>query len=350
MKIAKREFANKLNRIKGVVPKQSCYRSLMGVLISGGKMMAGDTEIWVSVDLECEGDDEFILPSGAFELINKLPDGEIEFIIGESNVTIKIGKIRNTFGKLETETFPRHPAINVSVRTEVDGDALEASVKRVMYAIADNPGNRMMNCLYMKVCDNVMSLIALDGHQASWDKMNSKGEFEALISKDALAKMISIGIGGKLEIVRSDKEITFLMDGCTVSSMTVQGDYFNVDVFASEMPYHIDVSRRSLEDAIQRAMLVADNKAIAVKFSGREAEISVNGGKGDYLESVELQNDSGADFSMGFNPRFLLNALHSFGSEDVEICIESYRKPAILRCEGDHVAVVLPVLLKGEAG
>lgn len=95
MKIQKTELAAKLNQIKGVVPKKTTMPILQGILVKEGYLIANNLEMTVKAKLEGTEDECFIIPERAFDLINNLPDGEIDITIsGGNTMTIKADKIK----------------------------------------------------------------------------------------------------------------------------------------------------------------------------------------------------------------------------------------------------------------
>ena len=98
MKIQKTELAAKLNQIKGVVPKKTTMPILQGILVKEGYLIANNLEMTIKAKLEGTEDECFIIPERAFDLINNLPDGEIDITISSGNtMTIKADKIKNKY-------------------------------------------------------------------------------------------------------------------------------------------------------------------------------------------------------------------------------------------------------------
>ena len=96
MKLQKAELAQKLNKIKGVVPKKTTMPVLQGVLVMDGYLIANNTEMTVKAKIEGIEGESFIIPEKAFDLINNLPDGEMEISATANNtITIKADKIKN---------------------------------------------------------------------------------------------------------------------------------------------------------------------------------------------------------------------------------------------------------------
>ena len=105
MRIEKSELAGKLSKVKSIVPKKSTVEALQGVLVKDRKLIANNFEVTAKLDLDCEGDDTFIIPAKAFDLISNLPDGEVDIQGTESQVIIKAEKIRNKYATVSPKLF-----------------------------------------------------------------------------------------------------------------------------------------------------------------------------------------------------------------------------------------------------
>jgi DNA polymerase sliding clamp subunit (PCNA homolog) len=98
MKVQKAELAQKIAKIKSVVPKKASMPVLQGILVKDGYLIANNTEMTVKAKLEGIKGESFIIPAKAFDLIANLPEGELEILLEENNViTIKADKIKNTY-------------------------------------------------------------------------------------------------------------------------------------------------------------------------------------------------------------------------------------------------------------
>ena len=73
MKIQKTDLAQKLNKIKGVVPKKTTMPVLQGILVRDGYLIANNMEMTVKAKIEGTEGESFIIPERAFDLINNLP-------------------------------------------------------------------------------------------------------------------------------------------------------------------------------------------------------------------------------------------------------------------------------------
>lgn len=108
MKIDKNELAKKIGQLKGIVPSKTTSEALRGVLYKDGYLIASNTELTVKAKLEAEEsnpDGRFIIPEKAFDLISNMPNGIIELIPTEGQLTIKMDKIKNVYNTVSPDEY-----------------------------------------------------------------------------------------------------------------------------------------------------------------------------------------------------------------------------------------------------
>lgn len=181
MKIQKTELAAKLNQIKGVVPKKTTMPILQGILVKEGYLIANNLEMTIKAKLEGTEDECFIIPERAFDLINNLPDGEIDITIsGGNTMTIKADKIKNKYQTMDPVPFPVSDIEGEGSEFTIKAGLLLESVRRVSYAIPQQGGNATMSTMCLQAKDGQLNFVGLDGHVLAWDKIDYDGEFESI--------------------------------------------------------------------------------------------------------------------------------------------------------------------------
>ena len=132
MKIQKNELAQKINKIKSVVPKKTPMSVLQGILVKDGYSIANNLEMTVKAKIDGAEGECFIIPMKAFDLISNLPNGEVEIISDGNNIPIKAAKIKNKYQTMDPAQFPE-TAIPEGEEQEIilDSSELLESMKRV---------------------------------------------------------------------------------------------------------------------------------------------------------------------------------------------------------------------------
>lgn len=351
MKIQKSELAAKLNMVKGIVPKKSTMPVIQGVLVKDGYLIANDMEVSASVKMDCECSEEFLIPSKAFDLINSLPDGDMEMVVEQGSVTIKQKRIKNRYATVAPDGFPRPEEMKDEGETyKIDSEQFTKTLKRVMFAVAVNDPNPLMRSMCLRAHGGKLNFIGLDGHVIAWDKMDYDGEFEMLLPRSAIEKLTTMGLKGELTIRKNQRLAEFKTEGCTLTTRLVEGVYFDVSKVLSECPLKTVADRGDLLSALTRARMciTEDNVPIKMSFKNSEVELGIISTSADYSESVELLTNMEQELMIAFNPRLLISGLKSFEENSVEMDMASPKAPFIIKSEEtEYFVVVLPVMVKG---
>ncbi|MCD7824567.1 MAG: DNA polymerase III subunit beta [Clostridiaceae bacterium] len=348
MKVQKTELAAKLNKIKGVVPKKTTMAVLQGVLVKEGYLIANNMEMTVKAKIEGMEDECFIIPERAFDLINNLPDGEVDIsVTADNTITIKADKIKNKYQTMEPEQFPAIAEQEDENELIIKAEMLLKSMGRVSYAVPAYATNAVMTSMCLQAAEGQLNFVGLDGHVLAWDKIDYDGEFELLIPKNTVDKMKSLGLSGDVKIRHSKTGAVFITEDFEVYTRLIDGEYFKYQTMFKEMPLHTVVSRTDLLDAMTRAkMCTGERCPVKFELQGYQMNLSIKDKITDYHETVDLQEEFAEALTIGFDARLVLETLKAFDCDNVGISFGGPKMPMIVEAEdSDFKTIVLPVAI-----
>lgn len=354
MKIQKAELTQKIGKLKGIVPKKTMTPILQGILVKDGYLIASNTEMTVKTKLEGIEDECFIIPSKAFDLINNLPDGEME-ITAEKNevITIKAKKIRNKYQTMNPELFPANKTIEENgAEFTISSEMLFGSMKKILYSIQSSiqsqTNNRIMTTMCLQATEGILNFVGTDGHVLAWDKVEYEGEFTLLIPKTTVEKILSLGISGEISIRNNENSAVFITDDYEIHTQLFTGDYYQYQQMFTGLPLHTVINRTEFLEAMTRAKACADEKTtVRFELSGMALSISVKDSTTDYQETITLQETLEQDVVIGFNANLVIETLKAFDCENVGIQLAGGRQPIIVEAEdSDFRALVLPIAIQ----
>ncbi|WP_300781987.1 DNA polymerase III [uncultured Acetatifactor sp.] len=349
MRIQKEELAQKLNKIKGAVPKKAANPVLQGILVKDGYLIASNTEMTIKAKIEGIEGEPFIIPDRAFDLINNLPDGEMEISAASNNViTIKADRIRNKYQTMDPGQFPMTASQEEGSEMTIQAGTLLGSMRRVSYAVPAQGSNPLMSSLCLQAGGGKLNFVGLDGHVLAWDRVDYDGEFELLIPKNTVDKLKSLGMSGDVQIRHSKTGAVFVTEDFEVYTRLVEGEYFTYRTLFKELPLHTAVSRMALLDAMTRAKMCAEERCpVRFELKGRFLNLSIKDKTTDYHETVGLQTDIAEALTIGFDARLVSETLKAFDCENIRISFGSPKMPMTIESEdSDFKAIVLPVAIK----
>lgn len=348
MKIQKNELAQKINKIKSVVPKKTPMSVLQGILVKDGYLIANNLEMTVKAKIEGAEGECFIIPMKAFDLISNLPNGEVEIISDGNNITIKAAKIKNKYQTMDPAQFPE-TAIPEGEEQEIilDSSELLESMKRVSYAVPAQSSNVIMTAMCLQAKDGYLNFVGLDGHVMAWDKVKYTGDFTLLLPKNTTDKLQSIGIEGSISIRHNKIGAVFVTEEYEIYTRLIEGVYFKYQNMFSELPLHTIVTRLELLDAMVRAKMCTEERCpVKFEISGDTLNVSIKDSTTDYHETIALQEPLAEKLTIGFDARLVIETLKAFDCDNIGVQLQASKAPMIIEAEdSDFEAIVLPVAI-----
>ena len=108
----------------------------------------------------------------------------------------------------------------------------------------------------------------------------------------------------------------------------------------------IKVNKRSLQDCIERASLLireSDRRPVIINITEGQMDISIKSALGSMNEKIGVSRE-GRDLMIGFNPRFVLDAVRAVDEEEVSIYFTTARAPFIMKNdEESYIYLILPI-------
>ena len=352
----KYEIARILDRIKGIVQKNSAFPTLEGVLVKDGYFIGSNMELTIQVKSEaCKGE-SFIIPMKAFDLIKNLPDGEVEIRAeGEHQLLIKTDKITNRYQSFDPENFSFYQADNdFDHEIMLPGERLMSALGHVVYASSEREAKPILGGIYFESEPGLLNLVASDGHMAAWDRIETTGEsdMKVIVPKSAVKKLLTLGIIDDISVAYSKSSVIFRAGDCTVSSRLIDGNYLDYRRFFMDSPESVVMHRKGLLEAMNRAKLCMTDREnerhpAVFHFAGGELQISIADSLSNYNEVIELDSILTGDTKIGLNPNIIIDTLRALERDEVRISFSSSKHPLYLTEDDSKFhALILPVALR----
>ena len=196
-------------------------------------------------------------------------------------------------------------------------------------------------------------MVALDGHRIAIRNVELSNSYEdrkVIVPGKTLSEISKILSGDTDKFVNiyfTDKHALFEFDDTIVVSRLIEGKYFNVSqMISSDYDVKLNVNRRELLECIDRATLMAnesDKKPIIVSVTDGNVEIQIKSNLGSMDENIEATKE-GKDIMIGFNPKFVMDALKAIDDEDVDIYMLNAKSPCFIKDKDEnYVYIILPV-------
>ena len=226
-----------------------------------------------------------------------------------------------------------------------------------IFAIAETDVRPVYTGTLFEIEDGKLTLVSVDGYRlAKRTEIPEEAAMENctfIVPGSALADIerICADTSDEVEISVGDKHIEFKIGDTVVITRRLEGDFLNYKkAIPATFKYEIKISRSEFLSTVDRVSLIVDEKnKTPVRVIFGDGMISCNCvtplGK---AEDVCICEGSGEDLLIGFNDRYLKDALKAAEGEDIKLCVNTASSPCVIvPAEGEEkfTYMVLPVRL-----
>ena len=150
-----------------------------------------------------------------------------------------------------------------------------------------------------------------------------------------------------VEIFFTNNHILFEFDNTKVVSRLIDGEFFKIDqMLSKDYETKVVINKKEFLDCIDRSMLLVkegDKKPIIVNITDGSLEIKINSAIGSMNEDIDIVKE-GKDIMIGFNGRFLMDALKVIDDEQISIYLMNSKAPCFIRDDkNEYIYLILPV-------
>lgn len=364
IKCKKSTLINGINIVSKAVSTKTTMPILECILLEakGGelKLTANNLEMAIETVIEAtileEG--QVALEAKIFsDIIRKLPDSEI-YMETSSDVRIEITceKSRFDIPCRNGDEFSAIPDVEKEKSIQISQMGLKDIIRQTIFSISDNENSKMMTGVSFEVANNQLIVITLDGHRISRRKIDLRGDnpnISVVIPGKTLQELSKIVVGGAddfVDIYFSDSHALFEYDDIRVVTRLVEGEYYKIATMMS-MGHNLKVkaNKKDLMGCIDRASLLiqeTDKKPIVVSVKNdNNLYVRLVSNLGSMKEEMEIEKEGG-EIIIGFNPRFMMDALRVIDDEEVNIYMTDSKNPCMIKDEGEnYVYIILPITI-----
>lgn len=322
-------------------------------------LTANDMDLGIETIIE--GD---ILEKGAIaldakmflEMVKRFDDNDSEVVLETDSsfkTVVTCGKAVYTIIGKSGEDFSYLPVVEKQDSIVISQLTLKDVVRQTIFSISDNDNNKLMTGELFEINGTEMRVASLDGHRISIRKIEMKDSCSpkrVVVPGKTLNELSKILPGGADSIVTisfTEKHIVFEFENTTVVSRLIDGEYFNIDqMLSSDYETKVKINKKELINCINRATLLVkegDKKPIIINITDGNMGMRMNSIQGGFNEDIDIEKQ-GKDLMIGFNPRFLIDALRVIDEEEVDLYMVNPKAPCYIKnAEESYIYMILPV-------
>lgn len=355
------DLLNGIQTVSKAVPGKTTMSILQCILLDSTRdrisLTANDMELGIETVIDGNILQEGIVALDAKlfgDIVRKLPEDEV-IIETDSNykTTITCGKPKFMILGKSGEDFSYLPVIEKEECVVVSQFTLKEVVRQTIFSISDNDNNKQMTGELFEINENMLRVVSLDGHRISIRKIELRDTYtsrKVIVPGKTLNEVSKILPGDADEDVNiffTPRHVVFEFGATVVVSRLIEGEYFRIDqMLSSDYETKVKVNKKELLDCIDRATLLVkegDKKPIIINFTDQNMELKINSTIGSMDENIDIEKN-GKDLMIGFNPRFLIDALRVIDDETVDLYMVNPKAPCFIKNqEESYIYLILPV-------
>lgn len=360
-----KELSDACNNVMRAVSTKVTIPAIEGILIKAqGEsiyLTGYDFEFGIHTILSARVAEEgsVILNAKIFcDIIRRLGEERVEIEVNDRlNTTITSGAAQYSILGIDADEYPELPSVTGGVPVILNQELLTNMVSQTLFAVAEGENAKPIHTgLRFEIVKGGIRLIGVDGFRLAMrtETIAYEGEDIAfVVPKKTIRELTKLMSGGdeNVAINVGRRHIVFEVGNYSIISRLLDGEFLNYnDVIPKTTETSVLVNTREAINCIEKTLPVIDNNTknpIRCIFDHDMLRVSAVTVLGKVVDTCHA-NVSGERVEIGFNSKYILDALHTCDADEIMVELVSPTSPVkIVPIQGDgFLFLVLPVRLK----
>ena len=347
------------------VAQKSSIPALEGLLlhvdtnltVSGYNMQTG-IRTKVSADVVSGGD--IVLNARLFgDIIRRMPDDVVTVSVDDrQTVHLSCGDANFDILGLSAADYPDLPEVEDEYAMSIQQKTLRAMIEVVAFAVSTNESRPVHTGALFEISDAGLTMVAVDGFRLAVrrEKLENMegGAFSFVAPGSALSEVkgICADTEDPATVTLGRRHILFEVGDTELICRRLEGEFLDYkNAIPRKNPITLIADTKSLIESIDRVSVVISDKLkspVRCLFECDKVTLTAKTGNGESRDVCRLSGD-GEGLEIGFNNRYLMEALRYAPADTVKIELNTGVSPAVIvpvEGEENFLYMVLPVRLK----
>ena len=363
--VMRSDIVSAVQNVSRAVSTKATLPALEGILIKAYNntltLSGYDLELAITttVDATVSVEGEIVVGARLFsEIVRKLPEEIVTFETDERMIIyINSGSAAYQIVGISSMEYPEMPKFDAMDEIRISSGVLKNMIKQTIYAVSDNINKPIYTGSLFDIKEKIMRIVSIDGYRMAIRQENvdtdveqrfivpgkMQGEILKLITDDEKEVLITVG----------QRHVSFTIDNYSIVSRLIEGNFLD---YRTTVPKGeetvLRINTRSLINSVDRiALITSDRIQSPVRFSITQDEIKLS-----CKTAVGRANDEipvstiGKDVEIGFNNKYVLEALRNTDCDEVKLVLNGSLSPMIIKpVQGEEfIFLVVPMRLNDE--
>jgi DNA polymerase-3 subunit beta len=369
--IDKREFLKGLGLMQSVAGRRTTLPILSHILLEWEKdslcLTGTDLETGIREELTARihhGGKASVSAKKIFEIVKELPEETIHIKKKENQwITIQCGKSVFNLAGLDPEEFPSLPTYSDESFSQVSTNLMKEMIEKTVFAASSEESRYHLNGILISQSKKgereILRMVATDGHRLSLLDRESQMirgiEKGIIIPKKGvleIKKIMGDRDGAEEMKVYFDQTHGFFKMGKSLMVIRlIDGEFPEYEqVIPKGNDKRVLMEKGKMYASLRRVSTMASERVEGIKFLVKKNFVELSSYHqdfGDAKEEVEVSYE-GPSLEIGFNARYLMEALSVMDMEDVVMELKDEGSPGILKPQSvtepsNQLCIIMPM-------
>jgi DNA polymerase-3 subunit beta len=362
-------FLKGLQKIQGIVERKNTLPILSHFLLTANDnetvIHATDLELGYKgyLDTTINQPGTATLPARkTYDILRELPAGaSVNLAVSnEGWAHLTAGSSKFKVPCLPAEEYPALPPIDEAEFTEVDSNTFDDMIRHTVFATSHDETRYTLSGVLMTCEGGNMTMVATDGHRLAHVKqpMALDKTLQVIVPRKALEEVSRFATDGESENIEiailsnlpdgKAGHLVFRKDRVTLVTRLIEGQFPDYQgVIPKEHKATATVAHEGLLRALRRVSLLSNEKTRPVRIDFDPQHLTLCSNTPEMGEASDQISTAyqGDNLTIGFNARYLMEALAVTAESDVCLELTDAVNPVILRPSGNDsfFYVIMPM-------
>jgi len=353
-------FLKGLQMVQNIVEPRQTLPILANVLLEteegSVRLTATDLEVGARVSIPARVMGKGAITVGArklAEIVKELPAAAVSLKVGDNaGVSLRCGGVTYKLVGMPPDDFPPVVPASPTAWLTLEAKTLRDMLSQTSFAISHDETRYALNGVLFALSGKEMRLVATDGHRLALSS-RTLGEIghpiTGIVPRKAITEIMRVlGAGEEVQLAITENQFVLKMPNFVMTARLIEGQFPNYEaVIPKGHPGKLVIARAALNAALRRVSVMAEERNKPVKLILGPAALRLSAASQDLGEAEEtLDVDyAGEEVTIGFNSRYVLDAIGPVENEQVALEFKDSLSPGVVRsaAEEGYCCVIMPM-------
>ena len=291
------------------------------------------------------------------EMLRRMPDGIITVEVDGETVNVKCGRSKFDLAGLNAGDYPELPSVDQESGVSLPQGMLKKMINETSFAISTNEARPVYMGSLFELENNELRIVSVDGYRLALRREPVEGygdDCSFIVPGTALSDLERFCDDSDEKVVMAvgGKYISFTVGETVILSRRLEGEFLNYrKAIPDSFRVVVKTERTELLRVVERVSLIVDEKVrtpLRLTFDKDQINFACTTPVGRAEDVCVCEGDGGC-LEIGFNDRYLSDALKNAPADEIVLNLNTGSSPCILKAaDGSEsfVYMILPVRLR----